>query len=66
MGLEVAGELLIPKERKRIPVELTAELDQEIRETLVEIERIVTQETPPSPVHSLFCRNCAYAEFCWG
>jgi CRISPR-associated exonuclease Cas4 len=66
MGIEARGELLIPKERKRIPVELTPELDREVRETLVEIKRIITRETPPSPVHSLFCRNCAYAEFCWG
>lgn len=66
MGLEATGELVIPRERKRIPVELTAELDRKVRETLVKIERIVTQESPPSPVHSCFCRNCAYAEFCWG
>ena len=66
MGLEATGELLIPKERKRIPVELTAELDQEIRKTLEEIERIVTEEFPPPPVRGRFCRNCAYAEFCWG
>jgi CRISPR-associated exonuclease Cas4 len=65
MGLEVAGELLIPKERKRIPVELTPELDQETRETLVEIERVVAQEIPPPPAHTRFCRNCAYREFCW-
>ncbi len=65
MGIEAKGELLIPKERKRIPVELTPELDQETRETLVEIERVVAQEIPPPPAHTRFCRNCAYREFCW-
>ncbi|HDL86314.1 MAG TPA: CRISPR-associated protein Cas4 [Candidatus Acetothermia bacterium] len=65
MGLEATGELVIPKERKRIPVELTAELDQEVRGTLVEIERIVSEDTPLLPVHSRFCRACAYNEFCW-
>lgn len=65
MGLEAKGELLIPKERKRIPVELTEELEQKLEEAFQEIEQIISKATPPSPVRITFCRNCAYREFCW-
>jgi len=65
MGIK-ARELLIPKERKRIPVELTEELEEKVRETLVEIEQIIFKDAPLPPVHRRLCRNCAYAGFCWG
>jgi len=66
MSIEAKGELLIPKERKRIPVELTEELQHELEGAMEDIQVIIALETPPPPVHSRFCRNCAYAEFCWG
>ena len=65
MGLEAKGELLIPKERKRIPVELTDKLQCELEMAMADIQTIIAHETPPAPVHTRFCRNCAYREFCW-
>lgn len=66
MGIEASGELLIPKERKRISVELTKELEHRLENALEDIQRIVMIETPPPSKWNTFCRNCAYAEFCWG
>lgn len=66
MEIDAAGEILIPKERKRIPIEFTAELDQKVKEALEKIHRIISVASPPPPVHSHYCRRCAYAEFCWG
>lgn len=65
MGLDAKGELLIPKERKRIPLELTEELQHELERAVEDIQEIIALETPPVPVHTRFCRNCAYYEFCW-
>jgi len=64
-GVEAKGELLIPKERKRIPVELMGELEQELQNAFRGIQRIISRDNPPPPVRIPFCRNCAYREFCW-
>lgn len=66
MGIEAKGELLIPKERKRIPIRFTEELQLKLEETIEDIRKIISLETPPPPVLIPFCRSCAYAEFCWG
>ena len=65
MGIKAKGELLVPKERKRIPVELTEELRRELEVAIEDVQKIIARETPPVPVHTRFCRNCAYHEFCW-
>jgi len=66
MGVEAKGELLIPKERKRIPVELSDDLRCKLEEAIEDIKRIAALESPPPPHRIPFCRNCAYREFCWG
>lgn len=64
-GIEAKGELLIPKEKKRIPVELTEEIELELKRASSEIERAMEQPRPPEPIKIKYCRNCAYREFCW-
>lgn len=66
IGVEAKGELLIPRERKRTPVELTDEVQSELEKAIQDMQKIITLETPPLPVLIPFCRPCAYAEFCWG
>jgi len=66
MGIEAKGELFIPKERKRISVELTRELQCMLEAAMQDIQEITSLSTPPPPMRILFCRSCAYAEFCWG
>ena len=64
-GMEASGEILVPKERKRELVELTRELQEEVESTVATIEALV-QETRPPPARKIqFCKQCAYAEFCW-
>ena len=64
-NIKAKGELLIPKERKRISVELTETLERGLQEAFREIQKIISQENPPPPMRVPFCRNCAYREFCW-
>ena len=64
-GISVKGELLIPKEKRKIPVELTSEIESELKSTFKKIKEIITQDNPPEPVKNKYCTHCAYREFCW-
>jgi len=64
-GIEAKGELLIPREKKKIPVELTEELEKVLLEDMKQIREIITQDVPPEAKKIKFCRNCAYNDFCW-
>ncbi len=64
-GVNAKGEILIPKERKRISVELTNELETELKQTINEIEKIIVEDIIPNKEKIRFCTHCAYREFCW-
>jgi CRISPR-associated exonuclease Cas4 len=64
-GIEAIGELRFPEEKKRETVELNEELINELQNVERDILRIVYMEKPPAPKKVKWCRNCAYAEFCW-
>lgn len=64
-GIEAIGELLIPKEKKRLEVKLSPEKEKEVEEAITKVKEIISAEEPPSPKKCRFCTNCAYREFCW-
>jgi len=64
-GIKAKGELFFPKEKKREIVELTEDLKAQLDSAVRDILRIAYLDRPPEPVKIKFCRNCAYAEFCW-
>lgn len=64
-GIEADGELLIPKERKRMPVTLSEKTEKDLEKAIGEIGTIVASEAPPAPKKIRFCTKCAYREFCW-
>ncbi|MGH2457978.1 MAG: CRISPR-associated protein Cas4 [Chloroflexota bacterium] len=64
-GIERAGLLLIPSEKRRVVVELTPELEAELRGVIREIRRIAARPKPPPLKRIPVCRNCAYAPICW-
>ncbi|HDD44136.1 MAG TPA: CRISPR-associated protein Cas4 [Candidatus Desulfofervidus auxilii] len=64
-GISAKGELLIPKEKKKFKIELTQELEDELKQTFLSIKKTINQTQPPLPKKSSFCRNCAYKDFCW-
>lgn len=64
-GLKARGELRFPKEKRRETVELTGELKTEMDTAVRDILRIAYLDRPPEPAKIKFCKNCAYAEFCW-
>jgi len=64
-GLKMNGELLIPKEKKRVKVSLNDELKRKLEDAISHIKEIVKSEIPPHPKKIPFCKRCAYNEFCW-
>lgn len=64
-GISAIGELRFPKERRRKTVELTDDLEDELRVAIREITAICIEEVPPAPEKIPYCRKCAYRELCW-
>lgn len=64
-GICVEGELLFPKERKRIAVKLNKEIKWELQQAEEAIQEIVAMESPPPANPIKWCRNCSYREFCF-
>lgn len=64
-GIKAKGELRFPQEKLREEVVLDAEMRARLEKTTQEILRLVYLEKPLAPKKISFCRNCAYAEFCW-
>ncbi len=64
-GLEAEGELLVPEERKKEKVILDEDTEKELFYAKEEIKKIISEERPPSPQKTPFCKKCAYSDFCW-
>jgi len=65
-GVTVRGELRIPREKKRIHVNLDEAGRQQLQHAIAELQTLIEQPVPPLAVRIPFCRRCAYREFCWG
>lgn len=63
-GIHVKGEILIPKEKKIIPFELTSDIEMFLINSIKEMQNLIAQKIPPV-VESSFCKNCAFVEFCY-
>lgn len=64
MGIEAKGELLIPKEKRKIDVELNPDVEKELQHATAEIKDIISLETSPEPEKNKFCTKCDYRDFC--
>lgn len=65
MGTEAKGLLLVPKEKKRIPVILTEDEEKRIQKMCEEIQKMVEGPIPPIERSQNRCKNCAYYTYCW-
>lgn len=64
-GVKARGEVLIPKERKKVSVTLDEPTRTRLYEATKEITDLLLNLQPPKAEWIKFCPNCAYAEFCW-
>ena len=66
-GVEnLTGQIDYPKLRQTKEVELTAEKELKLKETLAEMGKIVLMDAPPEVGFMKICKSCSYAELCWG
>ena len=65
IGLNLKGELLFPKEKKKIEVILDENIEKEIKNAIYEIRKIINSEKPVPAKKNKFCKKCAYEEFCF-
>ena len=65
LGIDARGELLFPRERKKIGVTLNQTLVEELEEAIRDIEEITRSDVPPPVRRIRFCSKCGYNEFCF-
>ena len=65
LGISATGRLLFPKEKKKLTVTLTKEIEDELISAQKEIKLIIQMEMPPPAKKIKFCSKCGYQEFCW-
>jgi len=64
-GIVARGELLIPKRKKRLRIELTNEREDELIRVIRNIEGLMAEMKPPAVTNGKYCSKCAYREFCY-
>lgn len=64
-GIEVKGELLVPKENHKEMIVLNENDILEIDKQLERIKRICNEVTPPEIIINKICKKCAYFELCY-
>ncbi len=64
-GIIATGELRFPEQKQIEKVELNESNEQELLQSIAEIERIIALEIPPPVQKQKFCGKCAYQELCW-
>lgn len=65
MGINKKGSINYVKEKRTEEIELTKEIEQELMETLKDIKRITSANTPPKLEKLPYCKKCAYYQFCY-
>jgi len=66
-GVEnVRGEINYPTLKKKVPVQLTPEKEQQLLRILHDIDATVAQQQAPPRIEKRFCKKCSYFELCWG
>ncbi len=61
----VCGEIDYPKQKRVLKVELTEQDKALLRESIKNIENILTLATPPPVINKPYCKKCSYYEFCY-
>lgn len=65
LGIDAKGQLLFPKEKKKLTITLTDEIEEELSKAQREIKTIIAMDKPPEPKMIKYCKKCGYQEFCW-
>lgn len=64
-GIIKKGTIRYPLQKKVLEVELTKDLEEELKRAMEDIKRILSLEKPPKIEEKPYCKKCAYFEFCF-
>lgn len=64
-GIDAKGVLNYPEERRKIEVELKQNHIIELEEITKEIEKLINSDIPPKVEECVYCKSCAYREYCY-
>lgn len=64
-GVHAKGEVLFPREKRKISLVLNDAIEKELQKAVREIKEIIAQETPPRREKTPFCTPCAFRDFCF-
>jgi CRISPR-associated exonuclease Cas4 len=64
-NVEAQGFILLPKEKKKIPIEYDEQAEMEIKEILLKLEELKQLSIPPPPKWKGICSKCGFSELCW-
>jgi len=67
IGVEAHGEILIPKEKRRIKVEFNQEFENRLKKLMEEINETISLPVPPpfEEVKNKYCPKCGYRNLCF-
>lgn len=65
IGINKKGCINYVKEKRTEEIELNYEMEKEIKNTLIDIDRIINDSKPPKLKKLPYCTKCAYYEFCF-
>lgn len=63
-GLNPKGVLVYPKEKKREKIELTEDIESELKEIIKGISEIANMSKPPKEINKPYCKRCSFFELC--
>jgi CRISPR-associated exonuclease Cas4 len=66
LGVVRKGIINYPKEKKREFIDLKPEDEIKIKDILIDIKNILSQNKPFPVINKPYCKKCAYFEFCYG
>lgn len=64
-GIEAQGYILLPKEKKKIPIKYDKEAEKEIQEILLQLKELMKVPIPPPAKWIGSCSKCGFSELCW-
>lgn len=65
LGINKKGLINYVKEKRTEEIELTEELEENIKRTLVDIKKIENSTNPPKLERLPYCTKCSYYQFCY-
>ncbi|KEI06833.1 CRISPR-associated protein Cas4 [Clostridium botulinum] len=65
MGIDKKGSINYVKEKRTEEIELTSHMEEEVKSTLIDINKIINSHKPPKLKKLPYCTKCAYYQFCF-